>query len=450
MGRSRRGEGVAGRERAAGGLRRWLGKGGAGLLLGAVAVSAQASQQSESKGFLADSTLVLTSRNYYFNHDYKRGQQDGRDWMQAFENIFTSGYTQGPVGFGVDAYAYLALKLDAYGAGTGNVAVSSSGDTGSFTRIGGAVKLRVGDTQFKYGDLRPTAPIFAAGGWNILPQSAKGFLLQSQPAEGLALEAGHFTAGTAGHDSSNHGPILATYAAVETRAVDYFGGSYTLSPQLNFALYLSQYRDLWHQYYGSVQYTVALAESRSLTFAGNLYHTTDHGRAVAGEIGNNAWSLSAAYALGAHTVTVAYQEIDGNEPFDYAGFGKQNATGDSIDLANSILVSDFNGPGERSLQLRYDLDLSDSLLRGLGVMARYVYGGGVDGRHADPNGAYAGLYGNNEQERELDVELTYVVPDGKAKDLSVHLQQGWHTGSAALNGDTNQFRLTVEYPLNLL
>lgn len=407
-------------------------------------------QADEAHGFFADSTLVLTSRNYYFNHDYKQGQQDGRDWMQAFETIFTSGYTEGPLGFGVDAFAYLALKLDAYGVGTGNVAVSSSGDTGSFTRVGGALKLRVGDTQLKYGDLRPAAPIFAAGGWNILPQSAKGFLLQSEALDKLALEAGHFTAGTGGHDSGNHGPILATYAVIETRAVDYFGGTYTLGPQLNFALYAAQFRDLWHQYYGSFQYGMPLADGESLSLAGNLYRTTDHGRSIAGEIANTAWSLSAAYAFGAHTFTVAYQEVDGNEPFDYAGFGKQNATGDSIALANSILISDFNGPGERSLQLRYDLDMSEHLLPGLGFMARYIYGGRVDGRHADPNGAYAGLYGFGDQERELDVEVKYVVPDGPAKDFTVHLQQGWHTGARSLNGDTNQFRLLVEYPLNLL
>lgn len=410
---------------------------------------ALASSQSEANGFVADSTLTLTNRNYYFNHDYKQGAQDGRDWMQAVQGNFVSGFTRGRVGFGLDAFAYAALKLDAYGAGTGNAALLGNGDTGSFSHVGGALKLRVASTVLQYGDLRPSAPIFAAGGWNILPQSAEGFQLLSSDLAGLALEAGHFTAGTGGHDSGNHGPILATYANIETKAVDYLGGTYTLSPELSVALYGSQFQDLWHQYYASFQLARPLAAAQALSLNGHLYHTTNHGRAIAGRIDNTAWSLDAVYAFGGQTLTLAYQRIQGDVPFDYAGFGKENATGDSIVLANSILVSDFNGPGEQSAQLRYDLDLGDHGLPGLSLMARYVYGWGVDGRHADPSGAYAGLYGAGDRERELNVEVKYVVPEGCAKDLSIRLQQGWHTGAVALNGDTNQFRLMFEYPLSL-
>jgi imipenem/basic amino acid-specific outer membrane pore len=408
-----------------------------------------ASSQSESNGFVADSTLTLTNRNYYFNHDNKNGVKDGRDWMHAVQGNFVSGFTRGRVGFGLDAFAYGALKLDAQGAGTANAALLGNGDTGSFSHVGGALKLRVASSVLQYGDLRPSAPIFAAGGWNILPQSAEGFQLLSRELDGLALEAGHFTAGTGGHDSGNHGPILATYANIETKAVDYLGGTYTLSPELSVALYGSQFKDLWHQYYGSFQLARPLGAAQSLSLNGHLYYTTNHGRAIAGRIDNTAWSLDAAYAFGSHTLTLAYQQIEGDVPFDYAGFGKENATGDSVILANSILVSDFNGPGERSLQLRYDFDLSDCLLPGLGFMVRYIYGGGVDGRHADPGGAYANHYGHGDQERELNVEVKYVVPDGPAKDFTIRFQQGWHTGAASLNGDTNQFRLMVEYPLSL-
>lgn len=41
-----------------------------------------------------------------------------------------------------------------------------------------------------------------------------------------------------------------------------------------------------------------------------------------------------------------------DQPFGYVGFGKNGPGdgGDSIFLANSIQWSDFNGPGEKSLQ----------------------------------------------------------------------------------------------------
>ena len=409
-----------------------------------------ASQQSESAGFVEDSHLTLTNRNYYLNHDFKAGARDGRDWSHALLGNFESGFTQGAVGFGLDVCAYYVQKLDGYGAGTGNLAVDADGHTESFGHIGGAAKLRISNTVLKYGILQPSAPVFAAGGWNILPQTAQGFQLRSSEIDDLELDAGHFTASSASGSSSNHGPILANYAVVETPSADYLGGTYKVSDALTVALYGAEFEDLWRQYYGNVNLVLPLAEAQSLGFDFHLYRTLDRGQALAGDINNTAWSLATAYTVGAHTITLAYQQVQGDEPFDYVGFGRQNSGGDSIALANSVLVSDFNGPGEKSLQLRYALDMADYGVPGLTFMARYVYGRDVDGSHADPNGAYAGLYGRNDKERETNLEIGYVVQEGAAKDLAIHLEQGWHRGDASLNGDTNQLRLTFEYPLSLL
>ncbi|WNQ02431.1 OprD family outer membrane porin, partial [Pseudomonas aeruginosa] len=42
--------------------------------------------------------------------------------------------------------------------------------------------------------------------------------------------------------------------------------------------------------------------------------------------------------------------------------------GDSIFLANSVQYSDFNGPGEKSWQARYDLNLASYGVPGLTFM----------------------------------------------------------------------------------
>jgi len=70
------------------------------------------SDQAEAKGFVEDAKLDLLLRNYYFNRDRKDGATDQKDWTQGIWGNFSSGYTQGTVGVGVDAFGYLALKLD--------------------------------------------------------------------------------------------------------------------------------------------------------------------------------------------------------------------------------------------------------------------------------------------------------------------------------------------------
>lgn len=425
-----------------------------GILAAAIAGGeiqiAMGSQQSEAKGFLEDDRLTLTQRNYYFNHDKKDGADDGRDWAHAMKLDYRSGFTRGPLGFGVDAFAYGALKLDEQGGGAGNVAIANDGDSDSFSHAGGAVKLRVSDTVLKYGILQPVAPVFAAGGSRILPQTAQGFLLLSEEIDDLSLQAGHFTAATGWRGSSNRDAIQALYAGVETDSVDYLGGDYAVSDQLSVSLYAARFEDLWRQYYGNASYSLPLDGRQALSFNFTLYQTEEEGRALAGDIDNTAWSLAAVYRLNAHSLTLAWQQVDGDEPFDYAGFGAENSVGDSIYLANSVQFSDFNGPGEKSVQLRYDLDMAGYGVPGLSLMARYLHGRDVDGSDADPNGAYAGLYGDGDKERETNLELKYVVQSGPARDLSFRIRQAWHRGDASLGGDTNQFRLMMEYPLDIL
>jgi hypothetical protein len=69
------------------------------------------------------------------------------------------------------------------------------------------------------------------------------------------------------------------------------------------------------------------------------YHTTNEGRALAGEINNTAGSLALGYIFGAHTLSLTYQQIHGDEPFDYVGFGKSDTVGDSVLLGNTSPTS---------------------------------------------------------------------------------------------------------------
>ncbi|WP_268945228.1 OprD family outer membrane porin [Pseudomonas sp. MM213] len=86
------------------------------------------------------------------------------EWAQGALN-FTSGFTQGTIGFGTDAFAYGGVKLDT-GRGrvnNGLLPINNNRTTeanvpDSYGEIGSAVKMRISSTVLKYDEQRPTAP----------------------------------------------------------------------------------------------------------------------------------------------------------------------------------------------------------------------------------------------------------------------------------------------------
>lgn len=418
----------------------------------------QVAYAAPDNGFVEDSSLTLTHRNFYFyrNNLNNPGDQNYREeWAHGLMLDYRSGYTQGIVGFGVDAYAQLGLKLDSGRGrtGTGLLPVDSDGRAeDEYSEAGGALKARISKTELKYGNLTPLNPVFGTGSARLFTTYANGFQLTSSELKGLQLDAGHFTSGNDSASTNDDGALKALYAGVETRSVDYLGGSYALSDQLSVSLYGSQFADIWRQYYANANYSYALSENQSLNLDFNLYRTNDYGQRLAGKIDNTTWSLAAAYKVGAHRLTLAYQRVDGDEPFDYLGFDQQPGT--SIFLANSVQILDFNAPNERSWQLRYDLDMAPFGVPGLSFMSRYVSGDHIDDSHYDggPNGAY-GRYGSDGKRWERDIEARYVVQEGKAKDLSIRVRQASIRSTAQVaradTTDNNEVRVIIEYPLNI-
>ncbi len=415
-----------------------------------------ASAQSDSKGFVEDSNLSLLNKNFYFNRDYRddRAQSYREEWAHGLWADYASGYTVGTVGFGVDAHAALGLKLDSGRGtnGTGLLPIDSEGQSeDDYSYAGGAVKARISNTELKYGDLIPTAPVFATGTARLFPGTATGFQILSSEIENLSIDAGHFTAIRDGSFSTNSdGEITLSYAgAIDSANADYLGGTYAFSDNFSATFFGAKLENVWNQYYGNLNYNIPLADDQALTFDFNIYDTSDEGDALAGNIDNTIWSLAAAYTLGAHKFTLAHQQVDGDEPFDYISMDGGNS-GDSIWVANSVQYSDFNAPNEKSWQVRYDLDMTTFGVPGLSFMARYITGDDIDDTNYNGgvNGAY-GWYGDDGKEWERNLEAKYVVQEGAAKDLSIRLRQATHRDNG-FDADLDEFRIITEYPLDIL
>ena len=451
------------------------------------------SSQGQSKGFLEDSQLNLLNRNVAINRNFKNnnnaaanaadGFNDGvntnqgaiNEWGHAAMLTYTSGFTQGTVGFGVDAFANGAVRLTG-GAGTGgtggvggvNVFPGSNHCddlTGScqgedaYGLAGGAVKLRVSETELKVGNLQPNSPVFGYSDLYLMPQHFTGGLVTSNEISGLALQGGHFTSGNAENSTNQDGNLGTTYGQTAFQRADFVGADYSFSDTLSGGLHASKYQDVWQQYYADLYHSLPLGEETALNTSIAYYKTDDSGDATAGEINTDAYSVALALVAGAHSFTFAHQRVNGDTPFDYLGVetgdGKFNPAG-SIWLANSSQFADFNAPGEKSFKLQYDLDAASFGLPGLSFMVRYVRGSGADGRAADAEGAYA-FYNELEdgQEWERDIQVAYVLQNGPAKDLSFTLRQATYRGNDAMNAtnsgaDNDEFRLITSYPLDIL
>ncbi|MBD1555104.1 OprD family porin [Pseudomonas typographi] len=414
------------------------------LALGALAASpAMASDQSEAKGFVEDSHLDLLLRNAYISRDYKHGAQDKAEWGQAFIGHFSSGFTQGTVGVGVDAFGLYALRLDGGKgrAGAGGIDFFKEGDSGSaahdLARAGGAVKFRLSNTVLKYGDMMPVLPVLNHDDSRLLPESYTGTLITSKEIQGLELNAGHFTGETRksaeGRDSG------------DAKQIDVLGGSYKFTDNFTASLYASDVEDRLKKQYLGATYVLPLQPDQSLTLDFNGYRTHLDG-SYADQLGtgqsNKIWSLAATYAFGPHSLTLAHQRSTGDTGYQYGGYRNAGGVGDggsTIFLANSYW-SDFNAEDERSWQLAYGLDFATYGLPGLSYRIAYVRGDNI--RTDDGDGT----------EREIFNQLQYVVQSGPAKDLKLRLRGSWlrvSNNASNYNSDGNEVRAFVEYPINI-
>ena len=421
-----------------------------------IPTTAHAADDTHQEGFVQGSSLNFNARNYYMNRNRQQHADDNIEWGQGILGIFKSGYTQGTVGFGIDANAMLGLKLDG-GGGTDNSSILPVSDgngkaPGSFSTAGATLKMRAFDTELKAGDLFLNNPVIAGGETRMLPQTFRGVSLTNHSFDGFLIEGGQASF-TKPYNQSGHTRISTSYGSLaegdESQHLNWAGVAWSGLPGLTSSLYASELKDIWNQYYYDLDYTYALNDLVSLNPGLHFYHTQDTGDALLGNIDNNTYSLHFTVGVGFHSVTAAYQRVNGNTPFDYIN------QGDSIFLDNSQQYSDFNGPNERSWKLKYAYDFAGLGLPGLTSALSYSRGK-LDLTQVDPDSrGYASWYsadGKNAEHWERDIDLKYVVQEGQAKDLSVRLQ--WATnrggnGYGALDQDTDEYRVIVDYPLNV-
>ncbi|MFP0197397.1 OprD family porin [Pseudomonas sp. PHC1] len=434
------------------------------------------SAQAEATGFLEGQSITGSTRNWLANEQLKRGgkftyRKDGVatptdrriNWVQGTIVKYNSGFTEGTVGFSTEVAAYNAIALERDrenlasnnggapgtrpGAGNNRTLTREGGEAqGQWSKVGLAnVKARISNTTLTAGRMNFSSPQVDVIGNRPLPSSFEGIAIHSEELNNLSFDLASFDR-VSPRTEESLSKFRSEYGAIDAEADHVHTGGISYQPfaSLTTSLWGTQAEDLWNQYYFGATHVLGDSSVLALTTGLNYYKTVDEGKKKLGEIDNDTYSLSFGLTHQAHTLTFSYQEVNGNEYFDYL----HETNG--IYLANSLL-SDFNGPNEKSFQVAYGLNMAEYGVPGLKFNIYQARGWGIDGTHYK-GGGYDGVQSmDGEHHYEYGIGATYAVQSGPLKATTVRATYTAHRASEnQADGSINEFRLVTTVPFNIL
>lgn len=385
--------------------------------------------------FIGDSHAKVELRNHYINRDLRQDnapQSKAEEWAQGFTAKFESGFTEGPIGVGVDAMGQLGIKLDASrdrrGTGLLPFGRNSLEPADDYSELGLTAKLRASRSVLRLGTLQPILPVVVYNDTRLLAASFQGGLLTSQELDGLTFNAGRLTKANL-RDSSSRDDI--GYGAASSDHFDFGGGTYAFTPQLNLTYYYAKLEQIYRQQFVGLVHTQPLGEGLSLRSDLRYFDSRGDGAERAGRIDNRNFNGMFTLASGAHKVSANFQQMSGDSAFPFLNGGDPYTV-------NLVTYNTYTRAGLDSWQLRYDYDFVALGVPGLTFMTRYT-----DGRHARTATV------DNGRERERDTDITYVVQSGPFKNVSLRWRNVTFRSGNGLTTDLDENRLIIGYTLAL-
>lgn len=392
----------------------------------------------QAEGFIDDSTLSLNLRNFYINRNFVNPNaplSKAEEWTQSFILNFQSGYTPGPIGFGVDALGLLSVKLDGGGGtyGTGLLPVHGApGDRhppDDFGRLAVAAKAKLSETEVRVGEWMVVLPILRSDDGRSLPQTFQGGMITSKEIKGLTLYGGQMRQNSPRDDGSMDDML---YAGVSSDRFNFAGGEYELGAKTKVGAWHARLEDIYQQNYFQLLHTQPLGEGMALTANLGYFTGKEEGSALAGDLDNKTYSGLFGLQVGGNTLYVGLQKVSGDN-----GWMRVNGTSGGT-LANDSFNSSYDNANERSWQLRHDYNFAGMGIPGLTIMNRYISGDRIEAGGVDDG-----------KEWGRESELAYTVQSGPFKSLNIK----WRNSSIRRDFSTNEFdenRLIFNYPLSVL
>lgn len=423
-------------------------------------------QQASAAGFIEDSKASLDLRNFYFNQDNRdTNKASSKEWGQGFILNFQSGFTEGTVGFGVDAIGLLGVRLDGGGRSvkpekSGQERVpgalfpleSDGSGVNDYSKAGVTAKARVSKTELRVGTLLPKLPVVSYNDGRLLPQLFEGGQITSQEIDGLTLTAGQLEHTKTRSSTNDIGlGIAGTTNNADTNKFYFAGGDYKLTKDLTAQYYYGNLEDFYKQHFLGLVHNYALgggtlksdlryfdssSDGKNGSAAGRAEGYTSNGYygngVTKGEVDNRTWSALFTYGHSGHELSAGYQQVEGDSAFPFLNQGD----GSTAYLITDRQIGKFLAAGERTWLAGYAYDFGKLGVPGLKASVVYLSGHNIDSAESD------------RKEWERDFRLDYVLQEGSLKGLGFSWRNASLRGNSTADQDEN--RLIVSYSLPLL
>lgn len=390
-----------------------------------------------------DSKASLELRNFYMNRDFRQnGASQGKaeEWAQGFLLRYASGFTDGPVGVGVDALGMLGVKLDSSPDRSGTQLLKQDRESrraqDEYGELGLTAKVQVSRTLLKLGVLQPRLPSVAYNDARLLPQTFRGSHLNSREIDGLTLDAGRLTQVNQRNSSdfedltasNGSAGAIGIKSARSSDAFDFAGLAYQWTEHLSATYHYGELEDIYRQHIIGFSHDLPLGEQRSLRTEVRAARARDAGSS---NVDNDAFGVMLTLRQAAHGLAFAFQRMAGDTGYAYIA-------GSDPYLFNYVQFGDFANRDERSWQVRYDYDFAALGIPGLTFMSRYIRGSDIDLGNARPQAS----------EWERDTDIGYVFQSGPLRNLGVK----WRNATIRTDhfaNDLDDNRLIISYNLPL-
>jgi hypothetical protein len=436
----------------------------------AVAIGVMA-QQAGAAGFLEDSKASISSRTMYYNNDNREGGADQRESAEGLKFDYLSGFTQGTVGFGIDAQALLGIHLDGgkgHHPANNNTFFPSDSDgsaVSEWSRAAANVKARFSKTEAHLGGaLAPNLPILVANDSRLLPQTFDGGTITSKEIDNVTFNAGQLEH-SAGRASSNS-TGLAVAGGTEGSNKFYYGGAdWKVTKDLTLQYYHSNLKDYYKQDFLGLIHVLPISANQSFKTDIRYFDSSSDGRngdpgfrfnnnngfaKNPGEVDNKTWSAMFTYTLGGNAFLLGHQRVSDDGGFVYLNQGNvvdgngrpEGNGGASFYLFTDSMINGFVRAGENTTFGQYSYDFAALGVPGLKTSIAYLHGDDIKAT----NGS-----GPDSSEWERDMRIDYTIQQGALKGFGVTLRNGVYRGSEVSNNpDVDQTRLIFNYTYSFL
>lgn len=428
----------------------------------AIALAAIA-QQAAAAGFIEDSKASVSSRTLYFDNDKREGGADQRETATGLKFDYKSGFTQGVVGFGLDAQALVGVHLDG-GRGhhpDNNSFVPSDSDgsaVGSWSSASANVKARFSKTEAHLGGaLAPNLPILIASDGRLLPQSFEGGTVTSKEIDNVTFNAGQLEHAT-GRASSNSTGLAVAGGTEESNKFRFGGADWKVTKDLTLQYYYANLEDYYKQHFLGLVHVYPISEGQSFKTDLRYFDSSSDGKngqagyrfnnnggyaKNTGEVDNKTWSAMFTYTLGGSAVMLGHQRVSDDGGFVWVNQGNvlnEGAGGSSFYLFTDSMINSFVRAGENTTFGQYSYDFAALGVPGLRTSIAYLRGDNIK--------AVGG--GSDQSEWERDMRIDYTIQAGALKGFGTTLRHGAYRGSGTGIEDQDQTRLIFNYTYSFL